>query len=142
MAVIVVIVFVGIAFVGIVAAIAVPSLIRARVAANESSAIGTLRSISRAEESYFGRNKRYGTLSELARESLVDQSLTDGAIRNSYVIREVGVSATGFEFSAAPADEKRITAGDRSFNVIQDNVIRYREGLVAPTRMSGTPIGN
>jgi prepilin-type N-terminal cleavage/methylation domain-containing protein len=41
-----------VAIIGIIAAIAVPSLMRARMSGNETSAIGALRSISSAETSY------------------------------------------------------------------------------------------
>ena len=46
------IVFGGVAMIGIVAAIAVPGLFRARMAANESSALASLRTINSAEASY------------------------------------------------------------------------------------------
>ncbi len=135
------VVFVGIAVVGIVAAIAIPSLVRARAAANESAAIGVLRSISSAEKAYFARNNRYATLAELARAGLIDASISNGAERYSYVFREVKVSDKGFEFSAEPSVEKNLTAGDRSYNVTQDFVIRYRDGSKAPVGASGIAVG-
>ncbi len=42
-----------IAIIGIIAAIAVPGLLRARMAANETSAIGSLRTINSGESTYF-----------------------------------------------------------------------------------------
>src|ERR671918_177094 len=41
-----------VAIIGIIAAIAVPGLLRARMSGNESSAIGSLRAINSAEASY------------------------------------------------------------------------------------------
>ena len=41
-----------VAIIGIVAAIAVPGLLRARMSGNETSAIGSLRAVSQAEVSY------------------------------------------------------------------------------------------
>ena len=41
-----------VAIIGIIAAIAVPGLLRARMSGNEASAIGSLRSISSAEHAY------------------------------------------------------------------------------------------
>ena len=41
-----------VALIGIIAAIAIPGLIRARMAANESSAIGSLRSIASSQHAY------------------------------------------------------------------------------------------
>lgn len=43
-----------VAIIGIVAAIAVPGMLRARMSANEASAIGSLRAISSAEAAYAG----------------------------------------------------------------------------------------
>lgn len=130
---------VGIPVVGIVAAIAIPSLIRARAAANEAAAIGTLRSIASAEETYFSRNRKYATFAELVSGNLVDSALSNGATRNGYVFREVKVSEKGFEFSAEPSAE--VTTGDAAYNITQDFVIRYREGRTAPTGTSGVPVG-
>lgn len=132
---------VGVFLVGIVAAIAIPSLIRARSAANESAAIGMLRMISTAEKGYFARNQRYATLAELGRGDLIDPAISNGGERYSYVFREVKVSESGFEISAEPSAEKQVTAGDRSFNVTQDFVIRYKDGSKAPVGTSGTPLG-
>lgn len=41
--------------IGIVAAIAIPGLLRARIAGNEASAIGSLRAISAAQDVYARR---------------------------------------------------------------------------------------
>ena len=43
-----------VAIIGIIAAIAVPSLMRARMSGNESAAIGSLRAVSSAETNYAG----------------------------------------------------------------------------------------
>jgi prepilin-type N-terminal cleavage/methylation domain-containing protein len=45
-----------VAIIGIIAAIAIPSLLRARIAANESGAIGDSRSVSSAEVAYNSSN--------------------------------------------------------------------------------------
>src|SRR6516162_3684435 len=41
-----------VAIIGIIAAIAVPGLLRARISGNEASAIGSMRAINAAEQSY------------------------------------------------------------------------------------------
>jgi type IV pilus assembly protein PilA len=43
-----------VAIIGIIAAIAIPGLLRARMSGNEASAIGTIRTISSAEATYAG----------------------------------------------------------------------------------------
>ncbi len=134
-----VVVGIGLVLVGIVAAIAIPSLIRARAAANESAAIGMLRRISSAENLYKDRNDRYGSLAELQRENYIDPTLSDGAVRNSYTIREVKVTTETFEFCAEPTDDR--TTGDRAFNITEDLVIRYLQGKTAPRGTSGKLLG-
>ena len=43
-----------VAIIGIIAAIAIPGLLRARMSGNEASAIGTVRTVSSAEATYAG----------------------------------------------------------------------------------------
>ncbi|HXG87930.1 MAG TPA: prepilin-type N-terminal cleavage/methylation domain-containing protein [Vicinamibacterales bacterium] len=50
-----------VAIIGIIAAIAVPGLLRARISGNEASAIGSLRSVSSAQADYFGLNRGNAT---------------------------------------------------------------------------------
>jgi hypothetical protein len=60
----------AVAMIGIVAAIAIPSLLRARIAANEADAIGDLRTVVSSEVVYQQANGgRYGTLECLAAPS-------------------------------------------------------------------------
>ena len=49
----------GIAFVGLIAAIAIPSLLRARLSANEAQAIGDLRTVVSAEMDYAAANRDF-----------------------------------------------------------------------------------
>ena len=59
-----------VAIIGIIAAIAIPSLLRARVSANESAAIGDTRTVVSAEAAYQSANSGfYGTLTCLATPS-------------------------------------------------------------------------
>jgi len=48
-----------VAIIGIIAAIAVPGLLRARISGNEASAIGSLRAIVSAQADYNGLNRGY-----------------------------------------------------------------------------------
>jgi type IV pilus assembly protein PilA len=59
-----------VAIIGIIAAIAVPGLLRARMAGNEASAIGSMRAINSAQASYSsscGSNGYAATLADLAK---------------------------------------------------------------------------
>jgi prepilin-type N-terminal cleavage/methylation domain-containing protein len=51
-----------VAIIGIIAAIAVPGLLRARISGNEASAIGSTRAIVSAETDYWGLNRGYAVL--------------------------------------------------------------------------------
>jgi type IV pilus assembly protein PilA len=56
-----------VAIIGIIAAIAVPGLLRARIAGNEASAIGSMRAINSAQADYNGLNRGYSeTLANFA----------------------------------------------------------------------------
>jgi len=54
------VVLLGVAMIGMIAAIAIPSLLRARVAANESVTLGRLRAVLSAEVAYSRGNGGYG----------------------------------------------------------------------------------
>jgi type II secretory pathway pseudopilin PulG len=56
---VVVVGFVAVAMIGIVAAIAIPSLLRARVAANEAATIGDLRTVVSAQAAYSSANSGF-----------------------------------------------------------------------------------
>jgi hypothetical protein len=60
--IVVVVVFAGIFVLGVVAAIAIPALLRARVSANEAAAIGTMRTMVSAQITWAGTHgSRFGT---------------------------------------------------------------------------------
>ena len=60
-----------VAIIGIIAAIAIPSLLRARIAANESGAVGDIRSLVSAEHTYSASNTAvYGHISCLGTPAL------------------------------------------------------------------------
>jgi len=125
--------------VGIIAAIAIPSLIRARAAANEAATIGRLRMVAAAEATFQSTHYRYGDLSELVSEGLVSSSVVDTSPENGYRFRQVGVSMDTFDIAAEP--DGGVSSGSRAFNVTEDFVIRYAPGTVAPKGTSGTVLG-
>jgi len=64
-----------IAVIAILAAIAIPNLLSSREAANEASAIGSLRTINSVEATYRSRNASYATVDQLAAANLIDPAL-------------------------------------------------------------------
>ena len=127
-----------VAIIGIIAAIAIPSLLAARRASNESAAIGNLRTIGSAEATYFSQKGSYGDFAALKGQSMLDSAMSNGAIRDSYILNQVGTPGTGFEFSAKPNGS---SSGTRSFNIVEDFVIRQANSTTPPTGTTGTPIG-
>ena len=92
----------GVVFAGIVAAIAIPSLLRARVAANESAAIGDLRTVVSAQTSYSMANQGFPDQLEcLARPA----QCIPGLAATSPVFLEEGFLTPrrrGYEFRLVP----------------------------------------
>jgi type IV pilus assembly protein PilA len=92
-----------VAIIGIIAAIAVPGLMRARMAGNEASAIGSLRAINSAEASYAsscGQGAYAGTLGDLGKppqagtEGFISPDLTtDPSMKSGYVVTMTGGAA-------------------------------------------------
>jgi len=81
--------FLAIPFILIIAAIAIPNLLRARISANEAAAVGALRTINTAAITYYSRNEERGYPSELKQmagsgeDELITQELADGT-KNGY----------------------------------------------------------
>jgi prepilin-type N-terminal cleavage/methylation domain-containing protein len=88
-----------VAIIGIIAAIAVPGLLRARMSGNEASAIGSLRSINSSQSAYSsscGGNGYAQTLEDLA---LPPTGSTQGFI--SPDLKSNGIVKSGYEVSVA-----------------------------------------
>jgi type IV pilus assembly protein PilA len=132
-----------VAIIGIIAAIAIPSLLKARKAANESAAIGTLRTVGSAEVLYQGRhNNTPGDMDALIAQTLIDANLTSGTIRNSYTIAEGGIDATNKQWRFTAQPDGSLTSGERSYSIQEDNTLRYLDGAAAPARNAGTVLGS
>ncbi len=131
-----------VAIILIIAAIAIPNLLRAKMSANEASAVGALRTVTTTEVEY---STTYGTgysaaLANLgggtpctataATACLIDPVLTAGT-KSGYTFVEVpntgaGTAVnpfTGFEANATPQNVG--TTGQRSFCVDQTGVLRF-----------------
>jgi prepilin-type N-terminal cleavage/methylation domain-containing protein len=109
-----------VAIIGIIAAIAVPGLLRARMSGNEASAIGSLRSINSAQSTYSsscGGNGYAQTLEDLAKPpagssaGFISPDLgANGVIKSGY---EVNLSGDdGFVVVTAAADTCNVAADD------------------------------
>ena len=97
-----------VAIIGIIAAIAVPGLLRARMSGNEASAIGSLRAINGGQAAYSSSCAGGGyavTLADLAKapagstQGFISPDLkTDPSVKSGYSValfKETGASAVG-----------------------------------------------
>ena len=115
--ILIVVIFGGLFVVGIIAAIAIPSLLRARVSANEAAAINTLRTMVSAEVTWArmheGRYAQPACLAEPAScgdqqmSSLVTREIGGLGPRSGYVFGfllrpDAGTSETGIEPGVSP----------------------------------------
>jgi type IV pilus assembly protein PilA len=146
-----------VAIILIIAAIAIPNLLRARIAANEASAVGSVRTINTAEVTYSSAYPDRGFAAALTNlsgsQSICAGSATTATSSNSCLIDNVlgGGTKSGFTFTAAGSGTapiyvyavnanplKRGQSGQRSFYSDQSGVIRANQTATATS--SDTPI--
>jgi type II secretory pathway pseudopilin PulG len=127
-----------IALIVVIAAIAIPNLMRSRMTANEGAAIGALRTIANAESQFQAQAiltfpsgmGRYGTINDLATTNppLIDAALGTGS-RHGYSFIATPGGADGAPSFAANADPLDMNAsGGRGFYVDETSVIRFMVG--------------
>ncbi len=138
-----------VAIIAIIAAIAVPSLLTSKQAANEAGAIQGCRTIGSAEIAYAATNNQlYTNLTSLVSGNYLDGRFTASGF-NGYTYASGAVASgvgagdvpNAFEFVATPA-----TGGGRySYGIAPDQVVRYLavvSGAAAPAGLNpGDPIG-
>ncbi len=139
-----------VAIILIIAAIAIPNLLRARIAANESSAAASVRTISTAELTYATSYPTVGypaTMGPLGpadsgctagpaqgNACIIDFTLTQAELtgankaKSGYAFTAVGGQAVGgantqYTVDATPATLN--TTGVKEFCAVEDNVVRF-----------------
>ena len=125
--------------VGVIAALAIPGLQRARRYAQAGSAIQSLRTITTAENLYERRFKVYATLTDLVPEGTIDVNLGNG-FKSGYafvlvLVLDVNGKATHFKVNSDPEADAATTD---HFFVDDTAVIRHQEG--APADENSPPI--
>jgi prepilin-type N-terminal cleavage/methylation domain-containing protein len=119
--------------IAIVAAIAIPNLLASRRAANEASAISSLRTIHSAEVTYFsttGGNSTYavmgpvGTAGSLAAGGLIDDTLGGGTKSGYSFATTLSTGApAGSQYCATAWPTTLGSTGNRDFGVSSNGVI-------------------
>ena len=126
-----------VAIILIIAAIAIPNLLKSRMSANESSAVASVRTIATSEITYQIGNpdQTYQTLANLQAAGLIDNLLGAGGKSGySFVVSTSGtVAAQNLQFVAGAGPSVVGTTGNRDFCAVSDAVIRYRPGSTPPT---------
>lgn len=127
-----------VAIIGIIAAIAVPNLLASRRAANEGSAVSSLRTIHSCELTYQATTGQgdYGTLDALKNDFLADTVLGSGSKSGySFVVNPspAGTRPPTFWVTASPLVTSGVgQTGTRRFGIAEDNVIRGDAVLLTP----------
>jgi type IV pilus assembly protein PilA len=123
-----------VAIILIIAAIAIPNLLRARIAANEASAVGSLRTINTAEINYYSNYQFYSCsltfLSAVAApptsqaSGLIDTSLGSGS-KSGYTFAATACTPPSptYQYTAAPISANQ--TGTRYFCTDSSAVIMY-----------------
>ena len=129
-----------VAIILIIAAIAIPNLLRSRIAANEASAVGSIRTINTAEVTYASTYPDVGfaVLASLggaggtsANAGLLDSVLASGTKSGySFVVANLSstVPVTTYTVNGDPLNSQ---TGQRHFFSDQSGVIRYNTSAAA-----------
>jgi prepilin-type N-terminal cleavage/methylation domain-containing protein len=136
-----------VAIIGIIAAIAIPNLLKSRQAANEASAIGSTRTLGTAQATYqstrgMGRNF-CETLAELGTDGAVDSTLAAG-LKSGFTFACVGVLAdvaagtpSYFDTTADPVSTGIFGTGNRAFSSNETYVIYQIDASGGDTATTG-----
>jgi prepilin-type N-terminal cleavage/methylation domain-containing protein len=126
--------------IGIIAQMAIPHLMQSKLAANEASAITTVRSVLQAETLYvttLGSGK-YATMGALVIGMLVD-TVVGSSTKDGYIFAiSLGAADASFVVDARPMGYSN--SGIRSFYSDETAVIRYTTADSAATA-SSSPLG-
>ena len=136
-----------VAIILIIAAIAIPNLMKSKMAANESSAVGSVRTINTGEVTYAASCPGVGfsaTLQELntgaacaGGTGIIDNVLATG-IKSGYTFTYTPVATNGLNttYTTVAVPQTIGTTGQRGFYSDQTGVIRYTLDGSAPTNTS------
>ena len=124
-----------VAVIGIIAALAVPNLVQSKKAANEASAIASVRNLVTAQITYASTlgGGNFGSLAELSAENFADEVLGSGQ-KDGYDFSVGANGSIGFNVLATPTVPG--TTGERAFYGDETGVIRYTVDGTVPDSAS------
>lgn len=139
-----------VAIIGIISAIAVPNLLTSKRAANEGSAISSVRTITSAEATYQASTGvgSYGSLANLNSAGLVDLALSGSTLltpKSGYFFAAAPDATTPnsqYLTTASTAQPNGVTAtGTRNFASDASGVVTHSGASTTPmTGNNGTPV--
>ena len=114
-----------VAIIGIIAAIAVPNLLQSKAAANEASAISTVRNCVTSQITYSATmgSGSYGDMTDLSNAGLVDDVVGSGTKDGYTFVSTSSTAGDTFTIEARPMTYG--STGTRSFFADETGVIRY-----------------
>jgi type IV pilus assembly protein PilA len=141
-----------VAIIGIIAAIAIPNLLASRRAANEGSALASMRVIFSSEVNYqvTAGAGNFGSLADLRSLGYIDSvlaaaSIGGGTAKSGYLFSAAGVAVAGMPAFDAKAQASIHTStsavtgtGSRSFLVNESGVVYFNTTATAPTCTADT----
>ncbi len=138
-----------VAIILIIAAIAIPNLLRSRMAANEASAVGSIRTINTAEVTFSTTYPSIGFASLAAlggaapcttavstAACLIDQTLAGGTKSGYNFVATTSGTAPFVQYTATGVPTVVGQSGQRGFFSDQSGVIRYDAAGAVPTNAS------
>jgi len=139
-----------VAIIGIISAIAVPNLLASKRAANEGSALSSVRTITSAEATYQATAGAglYGSLANLHNEGLVDSALSGSTLlapKSGYFFTadaDTSTPKSQYLATASTCQPSGVTAsGTRNFASDASGVVTHSPANTTPmTSNNGTPV--
>jgi type IV pilus assembly protein PilA len=140
-----------VAIIGIIAAIAIPNLLASRRAANEGSALASMRVIFSSEAAYQATAGAgsYGSLANLRTLGFIDSVLASATVaaqqKSGYIFAAANIPISGFPAFNATGIASAHTAlnpitgtGSRAFYVNESGVMYYNVTAAAPACTADT----
>jgi prepilin-type N-terminal cleavage/methylation domain-containing protein len=127
-----------VAIIGIIAAIAIPNLLKSQQAAREVAAIKELQAIRDSEVMYSitKGHRKYTDLATLGANGFIDSALASGN-KGGYIFTAVAIEGDGmqsmFEATARPSNPGTFGTGNRSYYMNETNVVYEADGGTPPT---------
>ena len=127
-----------VAIILIIATIAIPSLLRSRQVAHETSAVASLKTLNTAQISYTAiSGGTYGVMTDLISNGLVDSRFTSTISGYNYTF-DIAANFRNFTVYATAISANE---GRYDFSTAPDYVIRYTTVTSrAPNGMAGAPV--